>query len=114
MVEGKPEPAAVQHPKGIIPVNGNAKLISANDTSGFTYRGRFSEEWQAASVGYMASQKAHNALRWLASDQGVREFSGNRIFLCWNPQGKAIPKPMRRLRGAEMQVQWKPSDYQKQ
>ncbi len=104
----------MQHPKGMIPVNGNAKLISANDASGFTYRGRFSEEWQAASVGYIASQKAHNAIRWLASDQGVYEFSGNRIFLCWNPQGEAIPKPMRRLRGVETEVTRKPSDYQEQ
>lgn len=114
MVEGKPKAAAMQHPKGMIPVNGNAKLISANDASGFTYRGRFSEEWQAASVGYIASQKAHNAIRWLASDQGVYEFSGNRIFLCWNPQGEAIPKPMRRLRGVETEVTRKPSDYQEQ
>lgn len=111
MIEGKEEPIAVQHPKGVIPVNGNAKLISANDTSGFTYRGRFAEKWQAATIGYVASQKAHNTIRWLASDQGVREFSGNRIFLCWNPQGEALPKPMRKLRGAETAALWKPSDY---
>lgn len=114
MIEGKPEAAAVQHPKGIIPVNGNAKLISANDTSGFTYRGRFVEKWQAATVGYVASQKAHNAIRWLASDQGVREFSGNRIFLCWNPRGIALPKPMRRMRGAEAEAARKLSDYRNQ
>lgn len=88
MVNGNTGTAAGQHPKGIIPINGNAKLISANDSSGFTYRGRFSEEWQAASVGYEASQKAHNALRWLAQEQGV--IFGGRTFLCWNPQGKTI------------------------
>ena len=114
MIEGKTGSTAIQHPKGIIPVNGNAKLISANDTSGFTYRGRFLEKWQAASVGYVASQKAHNAIRWLASDQGVREFSGNRIFLCWSPQGTGIPKPMRRLPSTETQAARKPSDYRKQ
>ena len=112
MIEGRPEAAAVQHPKGIIPVNGNAKLISANDTSGFTYRGRFAEKWQTATVGYVASQKAHNAIRWLASDQGVREFSGNRIFLCWNPRGTGILKPMRRMPSAE--AARKPSDYRDQ
>ncbi len=53
MVEGQREPVALQHPKGIIPVNGNAKLISANDGSGFTYRGRFLDEKQAATVGYL-------------------------------------------------------------
>lgn len=37
------QPASqVDHP----PCGGNAKLISSNDGSGFTYRGRFSEDWQ--------------------------------------------------------------------
>lgn len=113
MIEGELLPAASQHPKGIIPINGNAKLISANDSSGFTYRGRFSADWQAATISYTASQKAHNALRWLASEQGVREFTGNRIFLCWNPQGKKLPQVMRRLRSADAQPKTIPSDYQK-
>lgn len=93
-------------------MNGNAKLISANDSSGFTYRGRFSDDSQAATVGYIASQKAHNALRWLASEQRVREFS--RIFLCWNPAGKTLPRPMRRMRDADAAPLRKPSDYQEQ
>lgn len=88
MVTGDVTNAASQHPKGIIPINGNAKLISANDSSGFTYRGRFTEEWQAAEVSYEASQKAHNALRWLAQEQGV--ILGGRTFLCWNPQGRSV------------------------
>lgn len=88
MVSGEETNAAGQHPKGIIPISGNAKLISANDSSGFTYRGRFIEEWQSASVGYEASQKAHNAIRWLAQEQGV--ILGGRTFLCWNPQGRNI------------------------
>lgn len=106
MISGKSETPAVQHPKGIIPIKGNAKLISANDSSGFTYRGRFTEDIQAATVSYTASQKAHNALRWLAADQGVRTelggaprpqyfgtraVFGGRTFLCWNPQGKQVP-----------------------
>lgn len=111
MISGEKEAIAAQHPKGIIPVNGNAKLISSNDNSGFTYRGRFSEDWQAATVGYIASQKAHNAIRWLASEQGVRDFSGNRVFLCWNPQGIAVPRPMRRVRAAEAEPIRQPSDY---
>ena len=108
MVTGEEAVPAGQHPKGIIPINGNAKLISANDSSGFTYRGRFTEEWQAAGIGCEASQKAHNAIRWLAQEQGV--ILGGRTFLCWNPQGRTIipahlpfmrpPKPI-----------FKPSDY---
>ena len=111
MISGETAPIAVQHPKGVIPINGNAKLISANDSSGFTYRGRFQEDWQAATIGYLASQKAHNAIRWLASEQGVREFCGNRIFLCWNPEGIQIPRPMRRLRTADAEPIRQPSDY---
>ena len=91
MGAGAEKTAADQHPKGIIPINGNAKLISANDSSGFTYRGRFTEEKQAVAIGYEASQKAHNALRWLAQEQGV--ILGGRTFLCWNPQGRLIPQP---------------------
>lgn len=88
MITGEETIPAEQHPKGIIPFNANAKLISANDKSGFTFRGRFTEESQAATVGYLASQKAHNALRWIAAEQGVA--FGGRIFLCWLPQGKRV------------------------
>lgn len=91
MVEGKISSVAGQHPKGIIPIYGNAKLISANDFRGFTYLGRVSEDWQAASVSFEASQKAHNALRWLAQEQGV--ILGGRTFLCWNPQGCTVVQP---------------------
>lgn len=114
MVSGKEDLIATKHPCGIISNPYMAKLISANDGSGFTYRGRFLDERQAATVGYIASQKAHNALRWLASEQGVREFSGKRIFLCWNPEGKTIPRPMRRVRSAEAEPVRKPSEYKKQ
>ena len=111
MIEGKMAPPALQHPRGIIPVNGKAKLISANDDAGFTYRGRFSADEQAATVGYAASQKAHNALRWLASEQGVRDFVGNRVFLCWNPQGKRLLKPIGRIRNNDAPPEFQPSDY---
>lgn len=90
MVSGKKERRAQQHPKGIISINGNAKLISSNDTSGFTYRGRFTSDEQALGISYEASQKAHNALRWLADEQGVQSVFGQRTFLCWNPQGQKV------------------------
>ena len=35
-----------------------AKLISANDTSGFTFRGRFSSSGEAVAIGYDVSQKS--------------------------------------------------------
>lgn len=109
MVTGEETGIAEQHPKGVFSLNGNAKLISANDKVGFTYRGRFSEEWQAVQVGYEASQKAHSALRWLIQEQGV--ICGGRAFLCWNPQGKTILQPTLPLRPSK--PVWQPEDYQK-
>lgn len=112
MVSGTMEAPAGQHPKGVVPISGNAKLISANDSNGFTYRGRFSEDWQAATVGYEASQKAHSALRWLIANQRV--FYGKRTFLCWNPQGIQVPKvtgPMGRKNG-DVPRTANPSQYQ--
>ena len=91
MISGEYGVLATKNPRGIVPSQSGAKLISANDGSGFTYRGRFLTASQAASVSYVSSQKAHNALRWLVAEQGVA--FGGRTFLCWNPQGKKTPKP---------------------
>lgn len=90
MISGEYGRRAEQHPKGVVPIHGNAKLISSNDDKGFTYRGRFANENEAAYIGYEASQKAHNALRWLVSEQGARNLFGGRTFLCWNPQGQEV------------------------
>lgn len=114
MVSGAMEPAAGQHPKGIVSLYGNAKLISANDHQGYTYRGRFDSPDQVATVGRTASQKAHNALRWLAANQGVT--AGGRTFLCWNPQGKELPQvtsSMRRPGGYGRRAA-NPTEYRQQ
>ena len=92
MVEGDVEAISKNHPKGIFPIHGNAKLVSANDTSGFTYRGRFASDDQAATVGYIASQKAHNALRWIIGKQR-RAWYGGRAFICWSAKIDDIPHP---------------------
>jgi len=112
MVSGKIEAPATQHPKGIVSANGNAKLISANDSSGFTYRGRFSEDWQAATVSYTASQKAHCALRWLVANQGVP--FGGRTFLCWNPKGCPVPKIDNPMMRGKVQRAADPTQYRRQ
>lgn len=75
------EVIAAQSPKGVLSYANGAKLISANDASGFTYRGRFSTPDEAAVIGYETTQKAHAALRWLASNYGVT--MGNRTFVWW-------------------------------
>lgn len=69
-ISGKTESCSDKHPSKIRNSGDKAKLISGNDESGFTYRGRFISKEQAVSVGYDASQKAHNALRWLIQKQG--------------------------------------------
>lgn len=89
MVSGEMDIAASSHPKGILASNYGAKLISANDSSGFTYRGRFSEASQAYSVGYTTSQKAHSALRWLTSNHGTQ--IGGRTFLWWAISASPLP-----------------------
>lgn len=61
-----------KHPKSINRASGNAKLITGNDSSNFTYRGRFKESSQAVTVSYENSQKAHQTLRWLIVKQGYR------------------------------------------
>lgn len=67
-----------------------AKLISANDTSGFTFRGRFDTSMQAAQIGYLTTQKAHNALTWLIALRSAQ--IDGRVYLTWleNPT-KVIP-----------------------
>lgn len=112
MITGSMNIPAQQHSKGIIPIKGNAKLISANDTSGFTYRGRFTEDSQAATISYQASQKAHNALRWLAAEQGV--IQGGRTFLCWNPEGKKTASPLMPLLAKASPASAKPTNYREQ
>ncbi len=90
MLTGEETLGAAQHLKGVVPIHGNAKIISGNDTSNFTYLGRFADAGEAATVGYIASQKAHNALKWLVCNDGYP--FGTRTFVCWNPQGLEVPK----------------------
>ena len=80
---------AKQHMKGVVAANGSSRIISANDKYNFTFRGRFEKSDQAVSVSYIASQKAHNALKWIVSNSGIRE--GNRVFAAWNPEGAETP-----------------------
>lgn len=68
---GKELIATYKHPKKILPSYINAKLISANDEGGFTYRGRFANKLEAVSISYDFSQKMHNALKWLVRRQGI-------------------------------------------
>ena len=84
---------ADKHPGGVVP--GNAKLISSEDKNNFTYRGRFADDSEALTVGFISSQKAHNALKWVVSNDGFR--CGDRMFVCWNPKGKKTKNPFASL-----------------
>ena len=92
MISGGFKAPALQHLKGVVPAAGNAKLISANDETNFTFLGRFIDKKEALTISYEASQKAHNALKWLVVNDGIR-LGGGREMICWNPRGKRSPKP---------------------
>lgn len=94
MVTGQSEISlAVSHPKRIRNPKDGAKLISANDGSGFTFRGRFDDKTgaQACGIGYEITQKAHNALQWLIKRQSYR--NGDQVFVSWAVGGANIPDP---------------------
>lgn len=94
MVTGESEMAlASSHPKRIRHAGDGAKLISANDGQGYTFRGRFTDNTgqQACGVGYVVSQKAHNALRWLIKRQAYK--NGDQVIVTWAVAGKPIPDP---------------------
>ena len=90
MVTGDKTFIVPMHLKGVFSFNGNAKIISCNDKTNFTFRGRFKEQNEAMTVSYEASQKSHNALKWLIANDSI--ISGGRAFICWNPHGKVLPK----------------------
>ncbi len=93
-ITGNSSPIAVNHPAKLRHTGDKAKLVSANDSSGFTFRGRFTDPdgRQATSISYEVTQKAHNALRWLISRQGFR--NGDQVFVSWAISGKTTPEPL--------------------
>ncbi len=94
MVTGEfQSPLAQSHPKRIRHPGDGAKLISANDSSGYTFRGRFTDDTgqQACGVGFDVTQKAHNALRWLIQRQAYR--NEDQVIVTWAVAGKPIPDP---------------------
>ena len=90
-VTGEYLPYADKHASRIRNSGDKSKLISANDTSGFTFRGRFRTSREAAAVSYEVSQKAHNALKWLIERQGIPMDS--KVFLVWGLDQLDIPAP---------------------
>lgn len=88
-VIGSDLPVCHNHPSRIRNSGDFAKLISSNDTSGFTYRGRFNNADEAFTISYEVSQKAHNALKWLITKQGQRV--GDKVFVLWGVKNEKTP-----------------------
>jgi len=97
---GSERRVAANHPRFLRWPGDGAKLVSSNDGSGFTFRGRFTDTkksmekygLQAVGIGFDVTQKAHNALRWLISRQGYR--NGEQVYVTWAVSGKDIPDPL--------------------
>lgn len=92
---GNRSPCTYKHPSKIRNAGDKAKLISTNDESGFTYRGRFASKEQAISVSYDFSQKMHNALKWLIAKQGVNV--GTMELLIWASNLQPLPDVLGKL-----------------
>ena len=69
-----------------------SKLISANDHTGYTYRGRFKKPTEAVQIGYDVSQKAHHALRWLIQRQG--SYVDSRYFISFGVERPSVTSPL--------------------
>lgn len=102
-ITGKDSPLASKHPNRILRSATNAKLISANDLSSFTFLGRFTDDeksikahgLQGANISAVVTEKAHAALSWLLSRQG-REEAGQAV-VAWAISGKETPQPTQEI-----------------
>jgi len=82
---------STNHPKKIRHTRDQAKLVSANDTSGYTYRGRFADSRNCANISFLVTQKAHNALRWLIGRRNHAFRNDEQVILSWAVSGKPTP-----------------------
>lgn len=68
--------------------------MSANDSTNFTFRGRFSSKEQALLVDSASSQKINSTLRWLVNNHGT--LTGNQAIVVWaikRPEEKPVLNP---------------------
>ena len=93
MMMGEERQIRESHPAKLTYTGDKAKLISANDKDGYTFRGRFETSNQASSISAEVSHKSHAALRWLITRQGIR--NGEQVTVAWAISGKDVPSPMR-------------------
>lgn len=94
LIKGEQTVLASNHPAKIRHSGDKAKLISANDSSGFTFRGRFTHKDQANSISFEVTQKAHNALRWLVGNKDTSFRTGDQAYVFWALKGEKVPVPL--------------------
>lgn len=104
-VTGREERLCVNHPSKIRNSGDKAKMISSNDKTNFTYRGRFHDVGEAYTISYEASQKIHNALKWLIERQGVKV--GDKEFVLWGVNSENVPSILESTEGVA-------SDYEEE
>lgn len=83
---------STKHPAKIRNSGDKAKIISSNNAKSFVYHGRFVKPEEAAAIGYDITQKAHNALRWLAGNWGYK--NGSNSIVTWSIEGAELPQIM--------------------
>lgn len=87
---GKESALTENHPSKIRNTGDQAKIFSANDENGYTYRGRFFNKSETVSVGYEFSQKMHNALKWLI-ECGHGKSYGSMMTVIWSSAMQPLP-----------------------
>ena len=98
-VSGEVEIITQNHPSRMRYSGDRSKLISSNDWTGYTFRGRFTDSGrsdsigiQAVNIGAITTQKAHNALRWLIGRQQSYR-NDDQVIVTWAVSGKDVPTP---------------------
>ena len=87
---GNMESISYLHSKKIRNEGDGAKLISANDSQNFTYRGRFANREEAVAVGSETSQIVHNIFKWIIRKQGA--FFDTMTIVTWESDQLSMPK----------------------
>lgn len=86
---GERQTPSYLHSKKIRNEGDGAKLISSNDETNYTFRGRFSTKEQAFAIGSESSQKMHNALKWIIRRQG-RSYD-TLVIVTWESDMRDMP-----------------------
>ncbi len=88
-LSGNVEPITYLHSRKVRNEGDSGKLISANDEVCFTFRGRFANKEEAFAIGNEASQKLHNALKWIIRKQGT--YFDTLTLVAWESALKSMP-----------------------